>query len=284
MSDGYDSRGDEHDDVSLVAAMPGLVRLSAGLWWRATEWGLTTSVRGGRRVLRAAADGESLSHLLSDAGDEVRGYVRQLLEIAAPDDERWRESETGDRPREPYGDQHSTTNGTSSLTDDELRERGAELLRRSADVHAEEGTHPAFALVLENLAPDEGRILRLLAVEGPQASVDIRTSPPLGIGSEMVASGMNMIGREAGCRDPDRVHAYLGNLYRLGLLWFSREALDEQGPYQVLEAQPEVQVAMSEAGRTRSVRRSIHLTAFGKEFCSTCLPLDTAEIDQLPRS
>jgi hypothetical protein len=80
------------------------------------------------------------------------------------------------------------------------------------------------------------------------------------------------------------VHSYLGNLYRLGLLWFSRESLDEQGAYQVLEAQPEVQVAMSESGRTRTVRRSIHLTAFGKEFCETCLPLDTAEIEMLPRS
>jgi hypothetical protein len=95
---------------------------------------------------------------------------------------------------------------------------------------------------------------------------------------------MNMIGMEAGTRDPDRVHAYLGNLYRLGLIWFSREELDDQGAYHLLEAQPEVQVAMSEAGRTRTVRRSIHLTAFGREFCSACLPLDTAEIEKLPRS
>src|SRR4051812_39721930 len=147
MSDGYDSDGQEHD-VSLVAAVPGLVRLSAGLWWRATEWGLTTSVRGGRRVLRAAADGESLSELLSDAGDEVRGYLRQLLEIAAPNDERWREAEQGDGG---YADRHGAANGTSDLSEEELRERGAELLRRSADVHADEGTHPAFALVLQNL-------------------------------------------------------------------------------------------------------------------------------------
>jgi hypothetical protein len=282
MSDRYD---DNDGDVSLIAAAPGLVRLSAAMWWRATEWGITTSVRGGRRVLRAAANGDSLSDLLGDAREELTEYVRSVLEIAAPDDDRWRESEH-DGPRERPGahDDSNRRNGRADDTDEALRERGAELMRRSADVHTDEGTHPAFSLVLENLAPDEGRILRLLAVEGPQAAVDIRTSPPLGIGSEMVASGMNMIGREAGTRDPDRVHAYLGNLYRLGLIWFSRESLDEQGPYQVLEAQPEVQVAMSEAGRTRTVRRSIHLTAFGKEFCTTCLPLDTGEIDALPRS
>jgi hypothetical protein len=54
--------------------------------------------------------------------------------------------------------------------------------------------------------------------------------------------------------------------------------------YHVLEAQPEVQVALSDAGRTRTVRRSIHLTEFGIDFCRTVLPLDTAEIDALPRS
>jgi len=276
--------GDEQS-VSLVAAMPGLVRLSAAMWWRATEWSLSTSVRAGSRIVRAAANGDSVSELLSDAGSELRGYLREFLDVVDPPEDRWRESEHDDGPRERASGAETHGNGrVEDASEEALRERGAELLRRSADVHAEEGTHPAFGRVLENLAPDEARILRLLAVEGPQASVDIRTSPPLGIGSEMLRSGLTMIGREAGLRDPDRVHAYLGNLYRLGLIWFSRESLDEQGPYQVLEAQPEVQVAMSEAGRTRTVRRSIHLTAFGREFCQSCLPLDTAEIDQLPRT
>jgi len=290
MSDrqGYEER---EEDVSIVAAMPGLIRLSTALGWKASQWSLGTSVRASKRLLRAAANGESLSHLLQDAGSEVRDYVRQLLEIAQPDDDRWRQDERHDRPPDAQNvsvnvGNAGNANGSSDAHDmsvDELRERGAELLRQSADVHHQQGTHPAFSRVLENLAPDEARILRLLAVEGPQPSIDIRTSPPLGIGSEMVASGMNMIGMAAGCRDADRVHSFLGNLYRLGLIWFSREELDDQGAYHVLEAQPEVQVAMSESGRTRTVRRSIHLTAFGREFCSTCLPLDTAEIDQLPR-
>jgi hypothetical protein len=40
---------------------------------------------------------------------------------------------------------------------------------------------------------------------------------------------------------------------------------------------------MKEAGRGKTVRRSIHLTAFGEEFCNACLPIDTGEIDGLPR-
>jgi hypothetical protein len=74
----------------------------------------------------------------------------------------------------------------------------------------------------------------------------------------------------------DRVPAYLNNLHRLGLVWFSREPVDDLSAYQVLEAQPEVQKAMDRAGRARTVRRSVHMTPFGRDFCEVCLPLDTA--------
>jgi hypothetical protein len=87
-----------------------------------------------------------------------------------------------------------------------------------------------------------------------------------------------MIAAEAGCRHPDRVHAYLNNLYRLGLIWFSREPVRDRMRYHVLEAQPEVVAAMRKGGRTaRTVRRSVLLTPFGEDFCETCLPLETEE-------
>jgi hypothetical protein len=154
-----------------------------------------------------------------------------------------------------------------------LRDRGAELLRRSADVRVSEEGHPAYERILDELAPDEGRILRVLVLDGPQPSVDIRAGLPMA--SQLVAPGRNMIGAQAGCRHLDRVPAYLNNLYRLGLVWFSRESLDDPRRYQVLEAQPDVVEAMRKAGRTgRTVRRSILLTPFGRDFCDTCLPVD----------
>jgi hypothetical protein len=136
--------------------------------------------------------------------------------------------------------------------------------------------------VLEELAPDEARILRLLAEEGPQPAVDVRTGGPLGkLRDEMVAAGLNMVAMEAGLRRPRLVQRHLHNLYRLGLIWFSREPLENPNRYQVLEAQPEVLEAMERAGRARTIRRSITLTPFGIDFCDTCLPVDTGEIDAL---
>jgi abortive infection alpha-like protein len=160
--------------------------------------------------------------------------------------------------------------------DASLRERGAELLRQSADVRVADDTHPAYERILGDLAPDEGRILRLLASEGPQPAVDVRTARPLGIGSKLVAPGLSMIAAQAGCRHRGRTHAYLNNLYRLGLIWFSRERLEDPRRYQLLEAQPDVVGAMRQAGRATTVRRSIHLTPFGEDFCQRSLPLNGA--------
>jgi hypothetical protein len=93
-----------------------------------------------------------------------------------------------------------------------------------------------------------------------------------------VAEGLNMIGQEAGARYPDRVPSYLNNLYRLGLVWFSKEPLEDPVRYQVLEAQPAVLKAVKSAHRAKSVQRSIRLTPFGRDFCSACLPLEPSDL------
>jgi hypothetical protein len=154
-----------------------------------------------------------------------------------------------------------------------LREIGAELLQRSGDMSYDDELHPAYIRILADLAPDEARILRLLATEGSQPSVDVRTSRPLNVATQLVAPGLTMIGAQAGVRHGDRVPAYLNNLFRLGLIWFSREPVADRLRYQVLEAQPDVSAALKEAGRGRTIRRSIELTPFGEDFCKTCLPL-----------
>jgi Abortive infection alpha len=268
-------------DDALLRAAPVLARLAAAAWFRAAEWTLETSLRATIRVVRGAARGDTPADLMQDAEKELRNWARQLLGIVS-------EGENGSGPagppaeREPdYVDVEATTLD-GGVTDAELRERGAELLRRSTSVDHDFDAHPAYARILTELHPDEARILRLLAVKGPRPAVDVRTAGPVGmLKSDLIAPGLTMIAAEAGCRHHDRVHRYLDNLSRLGLIWFSREQLEDLTVYQVLEAQPDVAEAMDKAGRAKTVRRSIHLTKFGHDFCDTCLPLDTAEIEAL---
>jgi hypothetical protein len=204
--------------------------------------------------MRAAVSGESSAELFRSTRAELRDYMRRLLEIT----------------------EDSSNGEVDPKVASTLRDRGAELLRRSADVHSTDDAHPAYERILDEIAPDEVRILRLLALEGPQPAVDVRSGPrALNVISELVAPGLSMIGAEAGCRFADRVPAYLNNLFRLGLVWFSREPIKDPLGYQVLEAQPDVIEAMRTAGRAHTVRRSIHLTPFGADFCERCLPIQT---------
>jgi hypothetical protein len=267
------------EDVSLVAALPGLARIAAAASIRLTALSIEASVRTGSRFLRGATSGAPAGEVLQQTADELRTFVRDLLGV----------NDDTDRPYPPPTEEE-VPEADEAVEDDPptqalLRERGAELLRRSADIDMEEEeAHPAYARILGEMAPDEARILRLLVIEGPQPAVDVRTSGPIGIlKDDLVAPGLNMIAMESGVRHPERVKRYLNNLYRLGLIWFSREQLEDQSRYQVLEAQPDVTEALDEARRSRTVRRSIHLTPFGDDFCSTCLPLDSVEIDALPR-
>lgn len=196
------------------------------------------------------------------AGEAARAYGRTVLRVARVT--------TRELPA-PAAEQAPHARATRDSSTAALRRRGEELLRESADVRIDQDSHPAYMRILDALAPDEARILRFLAGNGSQPSVDVRSGLPLA--SELLAQGRTMIAEEAGCRHRERVYAYLNNLHRLGLVWFLREPLKDAARYQVLEAQPEVVEALKGGGRTaRTVRRSIVLTPFGEDFCATCLP------------
>jgi hypothetical protein len=248
----------------------GLLRIAANAGLHTAQWVVQTSVHTGQRVVRGLAAGESPVDIARELGDEVRAAARSVLGVPSPSDTDHHAARPAARPTARPAPGRAA--GHASV--EELRARGAELLRRSSDVHFVEDTHPAYERILGELTPDEARIVLFLFREGPQPTVDVRTNRPLGIGSELIEAGLSMIGRQAGVRNLDRTNAYLNNLFRLGLVWFSPEEV-EPSRYQVVEVQPEVQEAMSRAGRApKTVRRSIHLTPFGEDFCRTCMPVD----------
>jgi hypothetical protein len=230
---------ERRDEEGLLDSAPGLARLAFGAGLRTARWAAETSLRTGGKLIGV------------DFGENGARPPEETAEVV---------------PSPPPAESEATQPRS-------LRERGAALLELSSDVDYEEEFHPAYERILSQLAPDEARILRLLVTRGAQPAVDVRTTKALGIGSEMVAPGLTMIGAEAGCRYVDRVPAYLNNLYRLGLIWFSREPLEDPLDYQVLEAQPDVIAAKRKGGRAKTVRRSILLTPFGEDFCRVCLPL-----------
>lgn len=255
----------------VARAVPGLARVTGATALNAGVWGARASVRTGLRLVRATVDGEELAALTRDAADVV-GMVSELVRAVLPgqpeaDGELPLASDPVRPAPEPAG-----RDGVPDDTPEMLRSRGAELLRRSRDVWTPQVGHPAYSRILDELAPDEARILLHLLQTGPQPSVDVRTG---GLRSGMlIAPGLSMIGARSGVRFVERVPAYLNNLARLGLVWFSKEAVRDPMAYQVLEAQPDVLAALHSVTFAKVVRRSIQLTPFGVGFCKTCLVAD----------
>lgn len=270
-------------------SLTGLLRVAATAAFHTGEWAAGNYARAGKRLVGAALSPQEAVSLILDANNLARDAARSLAGMANLD-ERVREVSSQDNVA---GAVSAAVEGPirrvvgssdrSRESEEVLRDRGRDLLRRSSDVNYTEDAHPAYERILTELAPDEGRILRLFLLNGPQPSVDVRTGGPIGIlNSDLIAPGLSMIGARAGCRYVDRVPSYLNNLHRLGLIWFSRETLQDAHRYQVIEAQPDVLAAMRSVRMAKLVRRSIHLTPFGEDFCHDCLALDVAHDAELP--
>ncbi len=303
------------DSNGGLEELSSIARLAATVAWHTAGWSLRVPARVTRRALEIAAAPEKAGDLVQDIRDTATGALRELIALADLDSSSWASSDgangndavtgadvarrvveavpgrdvarkvvetipTPEEVRQAFvaGDGRSARNGNVPL-----RVRGQELLERSRDVHYEERAHPAYERLMESLAPDEARILRLLLFKGPQPAVDVRTGGPLGlIQSRLVSPGLNMIGARAGCRYVERVPSYLTNLHRLGLIWFARETLRDPERYQVLEAQPDVLEAIHSVRYAKIVRRSIHLTPFGEDFCRAALVEDEEQLVDLP--
>lgn len=245
--------------AALLRAAPGLARVAAVTGWQLASWTAGAGAAATSYLVDRILSGEPATTIVTEAATELRAAAWRALGV--------REQRYDDKGV-PERVQHRRDTGA------ELRRRGNELMRRANDVHLVEDTHPAFARILSEITPDEARILRYLYINGPQPAIDVRTNRPLGIGSQLVEGGLNMIAEHAGCRYVERIHPYLTNLFRLGLIEFSKEQVSNPSRYQVLEAQPKVAEALRRAGRMpRIVQRSIALNDFAEEFCRTCLPL-----------
>ncbi|MET1060412.1 MAG: Abi-alpha family protein [Nocardioides sp.] len=258
--------------------VPGIARIAAGAAWRSTLWTAEATRRTGRLVLRTVTDPEASAELLEEVARDLSEAARTVSTVA-------RRIQDGTPVATALTENAAVLGATlhvvpsepdrpekASPQPDDLRARGARLLERSRDVWSEEETHPAFARILDDLAPDEARLLVHLAQAGPQPSVDVRTGGPVGmVSSQLLAPGLTMIGARAGVRYADRVPAYLNNLDRLGLVRLSPEPVTDPMDYQVLEAQPDVLAVVHSVKFAKVVRRSIHLTPFGEDFCRTCL-------------
>jgi hypothetical protein len=256
-----------------IETVSGIARIAAGAWLRGATWGLGTTVKATRRLGEAAVSGESAAQLIDELREEALENLRLVLGVvereprAAPITDAFNSIVPERRPA-PDPDRD---------TAESLRDRGTALLERAAEVdRGGTAIHPGFDRIIDQLAPDEARILKLLGNDGPQPIVYIHRAAPMGLGAREVARRLSLIGREAGCLRPELLPAYIDNLVRLGLIAIRRDPVTDEQAYEVVEAQPEVIEALRSVSGTlfrgQISRRGVHLTDFGRTFCQVCFP------------
>lgn len=259
------------NEARLIRGVFRAAGLAAGTAVRGSQWAVGTTYEVTKELAQAALDGESSADIAERTGNALRSIARSALGVTEGS-----VREIVSYVPTPNGStQQAITVGPylRSASTEDLRRRGDALLARSADVYFTEDVHPAYDRILDEIAPDEARILRFMALNGPQPSVDVRTNRPLGIGSELVQGDLTSVPEQAGVRYPDRARSYLINLNRLGLTFSSDDPV-VLSRYMVLEVQPVVEEALKKAGRApKIVRKSLRLSEFGEDFCRTCFTI-----------
>lgn len=252
--------------VDPVSVLPALLR-----------FGIKTGVRPGIRATQNLLDG-------------AVSVTGQLAEVFLGDEDPWRAAtairgEVVDRTRDslaltgdadPVDVEPSFGATRRRATPARLKRKGEALLARSADLDVDTDVHPAFDAILDELAPDEARVLRTLGTAGPQPVIDIEARGRVrNRRGTSLARNVGRLGPDSGCRHPERMDSYIDNLDRLGLVRSTTDTVGDGSQYEVLAVQPAAIAATAEAerigGRARVVKRSVALTAFGAEFFETCL-------------
>jgi hypothetical protein len=259
------------NEARLIRGAFRAAGLAVGTAMRSGQWAVGTTYEVTKQISQAALDADSSAEIVDRAGAALQSVARNILGVT---EGSVREIVSYVPSSNGSGTQQALGGYVRSGTEDDLRHRGDALLARSADVYFTEDVHPAYDRILDQIAPDEARILRFMAINGPQPSVDVRTNRPLGIGSELVAGDLTSVPEQSGVRYTDRARLYLINLNRLGLLTTSDDPV-VLSRYMVLEVQPIVESALKQAGRVpKVVRKSLRLTEFGEDFCRTCFTIN----------
>ncbi|RDI52764.1 Abi-alpha family protein [Nocardia mexicana] len=259
------------NEARLIRGVFRAAGLAAGTAVRGGQWAVGTTYEVTKEITQAAINGESSADIAERAGAALQSVARNILGVT---EGSVREIVSYVPTNNGHAPQPIPGGYVRSASLDDLRRRGEALLARSADVYFTEDVHPAYDRILDQIAPDEARILRFMALNGPQPSVDVRTNRPLGIGSELVSGDLTSVPEQSGVRYPDRARLYLINLNRLGLLVTSDDPV-VLSRYMVLEVQPVVESALKQAGRVpKIVRKSLRLTEFGEDFCKTCFSIN----------
>ena len=170
----------------------------------------------------------------------------------------------------------------ASITEEQdVRELYANLLVNSMNEVVKNGVHPGYVGIINQLSPDEAKILRYMSAHNRIATVNLVIVYEPG-GRVPYLNDFTDILQTVGCEYPLESEKYVDNLVRLGLLRRSvNEWLVDKSRYESIKNNP--YLTQLKAGAEKALlgaenykkldieERFVDLTSYGKSFCAVCL-------------
>ncbi len=160
-----------------------------------------------------------------------------------------------------------------------LRTAMTELLDRSAESDVDQSRDYLFGTIVSQLVPDEARILAALATDRRFAAVDVVAKQVGRSDGRVALAHASTVGAAAGIALPQNESTYLTRLQGLGLIEFGKQTGGLEKQFESLQDDPVVVAARKrvEKGKHSSAkisRKSVQLSALGREFWAACAPPD----------
>lgn len=151
-----------------------------------------------------------------------------------------------------------------------LDQKMRSLLDRALDQSTDGGQAELFHHIIDQLVPDEARIISALSDGSASPLVTVRSRTATGGPGRVVLANASLVGRTANLALPAMTPTYVSHLLSLGLLERGPEDPALKQEYEILMAETYVLKAIKAAGRgplpARVDRRTVRVTALGRSL------------------
>jgi hypothetical protein len=160
-------------------------------------------------------------------------------------------------------------------SDRSLYDRMSLLMEQGAEQTEEQAEFALFQRIIDQLVPDEVRILSALSKGAVFPLMHIGVGPRVGPTTRRIAENLSTIGKPAGVTLLAQVPSYITHLRMLGVLESGAEDKAMEIKYQMLEGDTEVRRIVEETPRgagssVRYLRRTLRMSKFGSRFWDAC--------------
>lgn len=205
----------------------------------------------------------------------MNGAVNAAREIAGAFVEGWTDG-TGQTPRRLEPASEGTVRRSAEVSgpgpgpsaDAALEAKMSGLLARALGQSTSEGKDELFHRILDQIVPDEARIISALSDGSTSPLVSVHALSRAGLLGEALIENASLVGRTANVALPALTPTYVGHLLALGLLETGPEDTDLKDEYQILLADSAVLAAIRAGSRgplpARVEKRTVRLSALGQ--------------------